>query len=64
MSRDSENGWVTLATFTTLTNGQSAAAVSATSGLLKYLRWNVNALGGATAIVFSISGMLRKCSCA
>ena len=61
MSADTEDGWVTISSFTSIT------APSATSfekknfpQLLKYLRWKVTGFTGPTAVSFTIRGMLRN----
>lgn len=62
MSNETENGWVVLLTFTAANlNGPNTNDVqNASTKLLKYLRWEVTGLGGATAVTFDLSGMLRK----
>ncbi len=62
MQRESTDGWVTLLTFTsgTLNGPNTYEAVNASTKLLKYIRWEVTGVGGASAITFTVCGMLRK----
>jgi len=58
MQVDSEDGWVTLVTFSAQTTANSFDLQNATTGLLRYIRWEVLSLGGATAVTFMNNGML------
>jgi hypothetical protein len=60
MQNETEDGWVTLFTFANQTTANGWDLKSASAGILKYIRWEVTSLGGATAITFQISGMLRS----
>ena len=62
MQKDTSDGWVVFVTFTAaLLNGPNKYEVqNGSTKLLKYLRWEVTNLGGATAVTFTISGVLRK----
>ena len=60
MQKNSEDGWVVLLAFNLgQTGANSHDPGRVTQGLLKYARWNVTELGGATAISFGMRGMLR-----
>ncbi|MFZ5477061.1 MAG: hypothetical protein ACOZNI_09830 [Myxococcota bacterium] len=62
MQKETELGWVTLISFTAANLAAVGASdiKTASQGLLKYVRWEVTGLGGATSFVFDIGGMLRK----
>ena len=62
MQKESTDGWVPYMTFTpgNLNAANKFEVLNASTKLLKYLRWEVTGLGGATAITFSLGGMLRK----
>jgi hypothetical protein len=62
MQKETSTGWVEVAAFTPggLNTVGKADAVHVSEKLLKYLRWEVTGLGGATAVVFDIAGMLRR----
>lgn len=62
MQKDTETGWVELLafTFTNLNAAGKSEIKNSSTKLLKYLRWEVTDLNGATSITFDIGGMLRK----
>jgi hypothetical protein len=62
MQRESQNGWVEYLAFTpgTLNAPNTWQALQGTTRLLRYIRWEVTGLGGATAVTFQINGMARS----
>lgn len=62
MQRETETGWVVLATFTpaNLASVGASDIQNASTKVLKYVRYEVTGIGGATAIVFDIGGLLRR----
>lgn len=58
MEKDDYNGYVVAATFGQITQANAPIKLKV-EGLLKYLIWEVTAIGGSSA-TFDISGMLRK----
>ncbi len=62
MQKDTPDTWSVVATFlaSALTGPNTFNVQHADQKLLKYLRWEVFGLGGATAVTFDISGMLRR----
>lgn len=61
MTKETEDGWVVLVSFTAanLTAVAGADIVNASTKMLKYLRWEVTGLGGASNMTFDLQGMLR-----
>jgi hypothetical protein len=60
MQLDTEAGWVTLATFPSVTSGP-AILLRSLRGMLRYLRWNVTDLGGTSPVAtFLIDGVARS----
>lgn len=59
MQNDTEQGWVELVAFSSVSTANTYDVQNVIAKLLKYIRWEVTGLGGATAITFSIDGMLR-----
>ncbi len=58
MQNESEDGWVDLISFTSVTASQTY--VKSQGRPLKFIRWQVSALNGtAPALTFTITGMLR-----
>jgi len=51
--------WVSLGNFTTVTTASSFDKQTFTN-LLRYVRWNVFDLGGATNVTFILSGIARN----
>ena len=62
MQKEREDGWVSLGSFGALSMASTPRGVKLqVTGLLKYMRWNVSAIGApATFAIFSLSGMLRN----
>ncbi len=60
MQKDSESGWVDLVTFASLDGPDKFDLQNAPAKLLKYIRWEVTDLGGATSVTVTIDGMLRR----
>lgn len=51
--------WVSLGLFTTLTAVNTVDKQTFTN-LLRYVRWNVDSLGGATSATFTLTGVARN----
>ena len=62
MQIDTEDGWEPLADNFANISGSGPQSTRATigKGLLKYLRWDVGSLGGATSITFFVRGIGRS----
>ncbi len=60
METDAEDGFVVLGSFTQMTVPNTAQKASF-KGLLKYVIWEVTAIGGASA-TFDLAGMIRSWS--
>src|SRR5439155_19501773 len=62
MQTQTEDGWVIPPnSFPTISGtGQQVARVTVAGGLLQYLRWDVSALGGASAITLFVRGIARR----
>lgn len=59
MSKETEDGWVPLQSFTGVTASNIPQKLGFT-GLLRYVRWKVTGFTGGTAAAFSITGMARN----
>jgi hypothetical protein len=58
---DTEDGWVLAGTLGGLSGtGQFSPRVTISSGLMRFLRWDVSTLGGAAALTFFMRGMGRS----
>lgn len=60
MQVESTAGWVSAGAFTAVTSAPSVQ-IRAFTGLLRFIRWNVNALAGTSATFF-VSGLSRRWS--
>lgn len=62
MQRETDVGWVELLAFTSsnLDSVGDADIKNSSTKMLKYMRWDVTSLNGATSFTFDIGGMLRK----
>lgn len=58
---DDNNLWKTLVTFATINGSNQADKQTATSGVLRYIRWRITTLSGSSpAITFVITGAGRR----
>ncbi|MGZ5152773.1 MAG: hypothetical protein ACXWC5_22355 [Burkholderiales bacterium] len=61
MQLDTEDGWVLAGAVNSLSGtGQQIARLNIPGALLRFVRWDISSLGGATAITFFIRGMARS----
>lgn len=58
MQMESDDGWVTLGSFSSVTTPNGTAVLHLT-GLFKFIRWRVTTMTGGTAVTFTIRGMAR-----
>ena len=60
MQTETEDGWVPAVTFTAV-NASNAAEMKLDVHFLRYIRWEVTVLTGASAVItFAVRGMLRR----
>ena len=60
MQNESESGWVDLISFASLDGPDKFDVQNAPAKILKFIRWEVTGLGGATSVTFTVNGMLRR----
>ena len=59
MSLESDDGWVTLASFASTVAPNGTATLNVPR-LFRYLRWRVTTMTGGTAVMFTIPGVARN----